>query len=425
MRAAPRRLGAALAVVALAAVSAAAQGRLEPAVNVSVSSRDSLAPVMATDGSAVYVAWIESEATTDGVRATIFAARSADGGTFFGTPVEVAPLTGYASGLTIAASAGRIHVAWLATSYTTGSPASVSYSRSTDGGATWTRDATLNGETFPGIPSLAVSGDRVAVVWSTEQTVWLAASADGGASFDGVSTVSDARGAVDGTARVAIVAHGLAVAWISPRDGSTGVVVRSLGVEPPDSNLVPIDVGSVPAAELALASDGDDVFLVWRRGDTIALAGSTNGGATFTSLADAPPATIPARPRLVVSAGVAHVVWLDAETRLMYGRRDVASAGSLTSRRLTRKAAFPDLAVSGPVVSVAWQAGASAPARLLVAASVDGGDTFAKPRTAARRGARASAARTTISSGVPVVAFEAPLPVAPDVFVARWRSTDR
>jgi hypothetical protein len=424
LRGTPKRLGAALAVVALAAVSAAARGRLEPPVNISVSSRDSLAPVVATDGAVVHIAWIESEATTDGVRATIFAARSADGGASFGAPVEVAPLTGYASGLAIGASAGRVHLAWLATSYTTGSPASVSYSRSTDGGATWARDATLNGETYPGIPSLAVSGDRVALVWSTEQTVWLAASKDGGASFDGVRTVSDARGAVDGTARTALAARGLAVAWISPRDGSTSVVVRSLGVEPPDSNGVPIDVGAGPAAELTLAADGDDVFLVWRRGDTIALAGSTDGGARFASLADAGPATIPARPRLVVSAGVAHLVWLDAETRLTYGRRDVASAGAFTSRRLARKASFPDLAVSGQVVSATWQAGASAPARLLVAASFDGGHSFAEPRTAARRGARASAARTTISSGVPVVAFEAPLPVAPDVFVARWRRSD-
>jgi hypothetical protein len=407
--------------VALAAVGTAPRGQLEPAVNVSVSSRDSLAPVAATDGSAVHVAWIESEATTDGVRATIFAARSADGGASFGAPVEVAPLTGYASGLTIEASAGSVHVAWLATSYTTGSPASVSYSRSTDGGAMWALDATLNGNAYPGIPSLAVSGDRVAVVWSTEQTVWLVASADGGASFDDVRAVSDARGAVDGTARAALAARGLAVAWISPRDGSTGVVVRSLGVEPPDSNGVPIDVGAGPAAELALATDGDDVVLAWRSGNAIALAGSTDGGATFSSLADAAPATIPARPRLVVSAGVAHLVWLDAETRMMYGRRDVASTGALTSRRLARRASFPDLAVSGQVVSAAWQVGASATARLLVAASFDGGDSFAKPRTAARRGARASAARTTISAGVPVVAFEAPVPVAPDIFVARWR----
>ena len=99
-----------------AAIERGRRGSVDVPVNVSETATDSLSPVIAEADDTVHVAWIESEPTTDGLRATIWYARSVDSGATFEPGRPIAPLTGYASGLQCAIEGSGLHLTWLATS---------------------------------------------------------------------------------------------------------------------------------------------------------------------------------------------------------------------------------------------------------------------------------------------------------------------
>jgi hypothetical protein len=406
----------ALLVAALVGLTAAAAPAAPPtATNVSQTALDSLTPVVAHDGALVHVAWIESEPTTDGLRATIMAARSTDAGRTFEQPAVVAPLNGYASGLQIGASGGRVHLAWLVTSYTIGAPASVAYARSTDGGATFGEVVVVNATTYPGLPDLVASADRVAIVWSTESAVWLTHSVDGGAEFASPLRVADA--AFAGSARVALGESTAALVWIARIGGGRGVLFRAVDLESPTAAGPAVALGSAAAiSEADVATGGDLVVAVWNQGGQLAAARSDDGGARFVSLASPGEANPIASPRITVVGSTGHVVWLGRNASLMYGR---TADGRIDTRRLGRNASFPDLAARDGLVCVAWQARAGSSVRVRAATSTDSGVSFSKAAALTRKRDGASASRVAVGPDAPIVVFEAPLGAQRDVYLAR------
>ncbi|MFN7988952.1 MAG: PKD domain-containing protein [Thermoanaerobaculia bacterium] len=161
----------------------------------------------------VYVAWLDEHVAPSGISLR----KSTDGGASFGARVTVASLdelTMLTGGGGVRANsfpslavdgAGRVHVSWAALPASPAADrADVFYSRSTDGGATFSAARRLNDDataTTQAMPALAASPDgRVAVRWIDRRDdpandaltgVSMAISADGGATFGRSFRVTD------------------------------------------------------------------------------------------------------------------------------------------------------------------------------------------------------------------------------------------
>ena len=159
---------------------------------------DATSPAMAVDPSdgKIYVVWADKR-TGDG---KIYIANSTDKGTTFGSSVRVDndAGTGYDLGYPDVAvtATGTVVVAWNDVS----ASGDVFFSRSTDGGDTWSADITLSdgpGSEVQQYPAIATYLNNVYVVWeddrATHLDVRMRKSADGGATFPAASVVVSAR----------------------------------------------------------------------------------------------------------------------------------------------------------------------------------------------------------------------------------------
>jgi len=118
------------------------------------------APVLATAGGEIYLAWRDRVAG----RWEILFSRSADGGQTFSPAQNVSRTTGLANAPAIAAGGrGRITVAWQ--DDRTGTP-QIFAAASADGGLTFSTPANVSGTSgFAHLPAMAAWRDRVFLVW--------------------------------------------------------------------------------------------------------------------------------------------------------------------------------------------------------------------------------------------------------------------
>jgi hypothetical protein len=162
-------------------------------IDISRSSADAFDPEIAIDSlNNINVAW---EDTAPGVSAIMFC-RSTDGGQTFSAPSRVSTGEGRATEAHIAVDrSGRIHIAWVDES---GGDFQIFYSRSTDGGQTFSTPLDVSedaGQEFHK-PFVAVFGDSVYVAFHKQsgrnQQALLVKSSDAGVSFDDSVQVSRA-----------------------------------------------------------------------------------------------------------------------------------------------------------------------------------------------------------------------------------------
>src|SRR5512140_470491 len=145
-----------------------------------VSSGNGWEPAVAADPSAPYVygGWMQYE----GNKTLIKVAISSDGGSTFGAARTVCPscATGTAEyDIVLAASSSGVVFATYMQSY------NISFTKSLDHAATWTRPITVSGASWGDKPWSGVSpnGNDVYVAWASHGNVFAAASHNGGASF--------------------------------------------------------------------------------------------------------------------------------------------------------------------------------------------------------------------------------------------------
>lgn len=383
-------------VPAVPAVVWQARGSIEARpVNVSGTATDSLTPVVAVSGEYVHIAWIESEPTTDGLRATIWYVRSTDSGATFETPRPVAPLTGYASALQCIVDGSTVHLAWLATSYTTGTPAAVDYQRSVDGGLTFEPFVAVNSTEPPGAPILIASSGRVATVWQAGERIWMALSVDGGASFDMASAVGANGELVAVTVRAAATLEGIALAWLAPAvDGGL-----KLGVGCVDWQTGALDESSspegLPVADIAATAFGDNVIVAWTTSTSVRTAKSarsSDGGVSYSGPDILGDASAIGAPRASAGADVAFVTWVDPLGRLRISR--IGADGSIGEIRvrMNKRAVFPEIAGDGESAVVAWRSG-SGSGSLIRSCVIDSTRDVASVRRVTGRGGSAVAPR--------------------------------
>ena len=144
------------------------------------------APALAVTGDVVYLAWTVGEDASADVRV----AKSTDRGASFGAPAFVERSRGYSDAPKLAVDAANtLHVVYADTDGGPFERADVRYTRSRDRGATFEPARTIS-KPHPGagFPSLELDSDNLFVAWElydgdTPRGLGLAYSTDGGATF--------------------------------------------------------------------------------------------------------------------------------------------------------------------------------------------------------------------------------------------------
>lgn len=193
--------GAWILAVAISAVSANAQVAFTQAVNVSNDAGNSQRPQIAVDAQGnINLVWLDSTPGT----LSVFFSRSTDGGATFSTPVNVSNYPGGSALFPQVSvdSSGHIFVAWFDNN--SGNP-SIFFSRSMDGGATFSSGYTGPAVRWPIFMAVDAS-NRIDLVWAANDStgvpqVVFSSSANDGTLFSGPLTISSAHGGV-GTSSV-------------------------------------------------------------------------------------------------------------------------------------------------------------------------------------------------------------------------------
>lgn len=184
----------------------------DPAINLSNSVSTSRTPEVAAAGGNVYVVWREGS--------NIFFVRSTDNGDTFEAPVDIGDTGGSSSALPqIVASGNDVYLVWRETISAKGD---IMFRSSVDGGAAFSpaignAATNLSGNSGEsGLPQISVSGSLVSVVWRDDSSmnyeILSRVSHDKGATFDNSISVSNNAGS-SGNPQLASDGDNVFVVW--------------------------------------------------------------------------------------------------------------------------------------------------------------------------------------------------------------------
>src|SRR6267142_2082377 len=319
--------------------------------NVSNNSDFSFTPQLAVDlGGNIYVVW-EDDTNTN---SNILFSRSTDGGTF-SAPKGVSNSAGFSFNPRIAVdSGGTINVVWQDSPdfYRT---SNVFFSRSSDGGITFSTPMNLSGTSnsaFYSTPQIAVhNAGNISVVWESDTgnlAIWFSGSSDGGATFSSPMNLSNPFG------------NSLANSN-SPR-------------------LAPDLLGNI---NVVWANDSPGNFEIF-------ISRSTDGGVNFSGPKNiSKSSTFSSNPFIAVDAGGnINVVWADINpadlnTDIFFAQSSDGGATFSTAQNVSRSSGFssnPWLTVdAGANINVSWEDNTPGNRDIFFARSTDSGATFPTP----------------------------------------------
>jgi len=163
-------------------------------LNLSNDAPDSLSPQLAVDASgSINVVW-----ESDDIKFGVLFSHSTDGGATFSTPVDLATNTGGSFGAQLVVAVdGSINVVWEDDS---NSQSNISFSRSTDQGATFSAPKNLSSNLVNsfGAQIAADASGNIDVIWADSTPgnydIFFSRSTDQGASFSSPKNVSNSAG---------------------------------------------------------------------------------------------------------------------------------------------------------------------------------------------------------------------------------------
>jgi hypothetical protein len=253
-----------------------------PEIQVTTPSNGATLRAIAAAGSSAHLLW-----STPGVFHRLFVSSSGNGGASFSPAVEVSsPIgLGTAAATSMRALGTNVHVAW---SQEIGGLSEVFYSRSLNGGASFSTPANLSNTAGQSsvMPQLALAGATVYVAYR-EAEYRLIRSLDGGASFGAPVDLSSGR----------VDAHGLAGL---PQLAASGMVLHYIWHDDPGTpgnydvfHRSSVDGGasfgattnlsaSAPASFGIVAAEGLNAYVVWNeKNGGVHIRQSVDGGASF------------------------------------------------------------------------------------------------------------------------------------------------
>ncbi len=240
----------------------------------------SSSPGLAVDGDNVEVVWTLQQTIQQ-----VHYQRSADGGYTWGADVTLSDPSLRSSRSAIASADGTTHVVF--NSGATVFQSNIFYIHSLDGGQTWGTRLALTGNDRSFMPKIAVSGDNVYVVWSSDtagsQGINFSRSTDGGQTWSSAILLNS--GSI-GSDYFSIAASGSLVhaVWM---DNSNGTIyyARSENNGQTWSTQVALPTGGNQCFYPAVAASGNTVHIIFLRivspGFDVRYVRSVDGGQTL------------------------------------------------------------------------------------------------------------------------------------------------
>jgi PKD repeat protein len=213
----------------------------------------------------------------------------------------------------------------------------VLYSRSKDGGGTWSEALTLGpeGQDTPKTPSVAAEGDLVVVVWSakkdaTTKVIYWARSTDGGETFENSSYLAGSNGKEANQPKIKIESGTIYVLWADNRDDPLLEHDLFLKKSLDGGDTWGNDKHVTNALKDSFNPDfevvGDKIHVVWedeRDGPHWTYyKNSTNGGTSFGAATVICQGIEASMPNLAIDGDKVHVTWWQPSFNLYYLRSD-------------------------------------------------------------------------------------------------------
>jgi len=293
---------------------AQAETRFYDPINISNNSGLSFSPSIAVgSGGKAYVAWYDN---SSGGNEILFS-KSTDRGKTFSSAVNLSNNTGSSTFPSVAVDKnGIVHVAWQDTQYGT---SEILYTRSTDGGATFSSPINISNDTgTSGNIKLATdSTGRVYAVWTDESQINLARSDNGGTSFSKVFTYHPASGSPLSPALAIGSDSTLHLTWADNSSSRQVRYARSTNQGASFSTPLTIATGSNLSRPVIAVDGVGHVYIAYINGDTnpseIYFAKSTNSGTSFSAGVNITNNTgTSINPNLAVdSTGILYMAWQD------------------------------------------------------------------------------------------------------------------
>jgi len=286
----------------------------------------------------------------------------------------------------IASSGDTVHVVWK--DNRDGASNEIYYKRSTDGGLSWGSDIRISNNVFTSTaPSISMSGSLVIIVWSDKRDaisnnnyeLYYSRSTDGGSSWSTDTRLTNDPAQSDSPS-VSVSGQLVSVVWDDYREVTTKTYYKRStdgGISwGPDTKL--IEPGGSPSVSVS----GSVVHVVWNALGKTSYKRSKDGGLTWeASILLSIENVITNSPSLSVSGSSVHVAWLDSRNSLKYEIYYKHSADSgvtweadtrLTTN-YTSATLFSSVAASGSDVHVVWDDNRDGNYEIYYKGSKDGG----------------------------------------------------
>jgi ethanolamine utilization microcompartment shell protein EutL len=254
-----------------------------PVENLSDNLGNSVNPAIAVAGDNVYIVWADDSASGE---FDILYTRSTDGGATFSSVENLSNDPGNSIGLvTIAALDNNVYVAWR--DFT---EQEIFYRRSDDGGTTFNAIVNLsNNSGGSAAPVLAVSGNNVYVIWIDNifgnNQVLYRRSTDGGVTFEETINLSNSPGN-SGLATMATSGVNVYVMWEDDATGNVEILYRrSTDGGSTFSQTENLSSNPGNSQNPSVSASENNVYLVWEDStlgnDEVLYRKSPNNGADF------------------------------------------------------------------------------------------------------------------------------------------------
>lgn len=388
---------AVIAILALAVtpLSARAQTFTTP-MNVSNNADFSFTPQVAVDGSGnIFMAW-EDDTNTN---SNILFSRSTDGGVTFSTPMNISNTAGASFNPRIAVgSDGSVNVVWI--DNTPGNQ-DIMFSRSTDSGVTFATPKNLSNDpaNSSGPQITTDSSGVIYVVWESDTLnmgVLFSRSTDGGATFSAPMILSTNTAGSVGPEIAVDLSGGVSVVWEDDNQGTADVSFSHSadhGATFSAAKSLSLNVGNSVTPQVGLDSTGN-INVVWANNSPshfdAFFARSTDKGATFSTPKNLSSGTGDAKtPQIAVDAGGnIDVVWADntppvSNADIYFARSSDGGTTFSSPQNISNDSGLsgnPWLTVdAGGNIDVAWEDNTPGNQDIFFARSTNSGASFSTP----------------------------------------------
>ena len=233
--------------------------------NISNTGPNTPGPAITTDGTNIFIAWWDGNI----LASDVFFSRSTDGGTTWSTPQNISTNIGQSADPVITTDGTNIFIAWWDTSL--GSVAEILFSKSTDGGDTWSVPQNVSNNAMTSrSPSIATNGTDIFLSWNefssiNPNEVVFSKSIDGGTTWSVPQNISNNEGNSEDSS-IATDSTSLFITWKDDFSGNDEIFFSRSDdgtTWTPGKNISGNTGRDVNPTSTA---DGTNIFFAWENG---------------------------------------------------------------------------------------------------------------------------------------------------------------